>query len=415
MVKKIKSSVFAILDIGSTKVICFIAKIDISGRINIIGIGHNLAQGIKAGRITDIRAAEISIANAIETAETMAAESIKAIYVNISSNNLISQRISSELFIAGHEINDKDLNKLTFQVLDKFNEQELDVIHSFAYDYMLDGNRGIDNPLGMYGNTLAADFHVLLAPTNHLLNINNCITRCQLEVEGFISSSYATGIACLTPDEMNLGVILIEFGGGCTSISVFNKGHILYSEAVPIGGMHVSNDIARGFGSDYGNAERIKNLYGTVILTAADNNENIEIPISSSKYDVEMNVIKRSELVEIIRARIEEILDILQKKLEASDMAKYGGNKIVITGSASQLSGLKEMVAHTFSKTVRVGYPPELNGLSEDVGGIGFANAIGMLTHVVNHEFKNRVKQTNIANEKNVLSSIIQWFKEHFG
>lgn len=415
MAKKTKSSTFAILDIGSTKIICFIAKIDPMGRINIIGIGHNLAQGIKAGRITDIRAAEISIAQAVETAETMAAESIKSIYINISSNNLISQCISSELLITGHEISDKDMNRLMFQVLNKFNEQELDVIHSFPYDYILDGNRGIDNPLGMYGNSLAADFHVLSSPTNYLLNINNCIAKCQLEVESFISSSYATAIACLTADEMNLGVTMIEFGGGCTSISVFNKGNILYSDALPIGGMHVSNDIARGFGTDYVNAERIKNLYGTVIMTSADLNDNIEIPISSNKHDVEMNVVKRAELVEIIRARIEEILDITLKKLEAIGMSRYGGNKIVITGGGSQLSGLKEMVGHTFSKTVRIGYPPELAGLPENVGGIGFATSIGMLMHLANNESKGRVVKQQNNNNLGFFSNTLQWIKEHFG
>jgi cell division protein FtsA len=415
MVKKIKTSTIAIVDIGSSKVVCFIAKIDTFGRINIVGIGHNVAQGVKAGRITDIKAAEVSIAQAVEAAEKMANETIKTVYVSISSNNLISQCISSDLMVTGHEINDKDINRLVFQVLDKFNEQELDVIHSFAYDYVLDGNRGIENPLGMYGNTLSGEFHVLSSPTNYLLNVSNCFARCQLEVENFISSSYATGLACLTPDEMNLGVTLIEFGGGCTSVSVFNKGQMLYSDALPIGGMHVSNDIARGFGTDFMSAERVKTLYGTVIMTSADFDENIEVPISSNQHDTEMNVIKRSELVEIIRARIEEILDITAKKLEASGMIKYGGNKVVITGGASRLSGLKEMVGHVFSRTVRIGYPVELSGLAESTSGIAFSTPVGMLLHLASSETKGLSAHPAAANDQGPLSNIIQWFKENFG
>jgi cell division protein FtsA len=415
MVKKIKSSTVAVLDIGSSKVVCFIAKIDPFGRINITGIGHNVAQGVKAGRITDIRAAEISIAQAVEAAEKMAAESIKTLYVGISSNNLISQRISSELLVTGHEISDKDINRLMFQVLDRFNDQELDVVHSFPYDYVLDGNRGIDNPLGMYGNSLAADFHTLSSPTNYLLNINNCIMRCQLEVESFISAAYASGLACLTPDEMSLGVTMLEFGGGCTSVSIFNKGHILYSDALPIGGMHVTNDIARGFGTDFINAERIKNLYGTVVMTSADYDESIEVPISSNKHDTEMNVVKRSELVEIIRARVEEILDITLKKLEASGMARYGGNKVVITGGASQLSGLKEVVGHVFSKNVRIGYPIELVGLAESTSGIAFSSPVGMLLHLANSESKSRTGRQVPANDQGLISGVVQWFKENFG
>ncbi|MDF3047474.1 MAG: cell division protein FtsA [Candidatus Midichloriaceae bacterium] len=414
MVKKIKNSTVAVLDIGSSKVVCFIAKIDPFGRIAVIGIGHNIAQGIKAGRITDIRAAEISVAQAVEAAEKMAGETIKSLYVGVSSNNLISQCVASELLVTGHEISDKDINRLVFQVLDKFNDQDLDVIHSFAYDYVLDGNRGIDNPLGMYGNSLAADFHILSSPTNYLLNINNCVARCQLEVDNFISSAYATGLSCLTQDEMDLGVTMIEFGGGCTSISVFNKGHILYSDALPIGGMHVTNDIARGFGTDFFNAERIKNLYGTVILTSADYDEGIEVPISSNKHDTEMNVVKRSELVEIIRARVEEILDISLKKLQASGMDKYGGNKLVITGGASQLSGLKEVAGHIFSKNVRIGYPLELTGLAESTSGIAFSSPIGMLLHIAKTNSRGNGVQST-TNDQGIISGVMQWFKENFG
>ncbi|MFN8912545.1 MAG: cell division protein FtsA, partial [Alphaproteobacteria bacterium] len=180
MAKKIKTSTVAVLDIGSSKVVCFIAKIDPFGRINVVGIGHNVSQGIKAGRIADIKNAEISIAQAVEAAEQMAGETIKNINISISSNNLLSQRVAADLMVTGNEISDKDLNRLVFQVLDRFNEKDLDVVHSFAYDYILDGNRGIDNPLGMYGNNMTAEFHVLAASPTYLLNISNCIAQCQL-------------------------------------------------------------------------------------------------------------------------------------------------------------------------------------------------------------------------------------------
>jgi cell division protein FtsA len=413
MVKKAKNSTVAVLDIGSAKVVCFIARVDAVGNVHVTGIGHNIAQGLKAGRITDINAAEASIAQAVEAAERMAGETIKSIYVGAASNNVLSQRISSELMVTGHEISDKDLNRIIFQVLDKFQEQELDVIHSFAYDYILDGNRGIENPLGMYGNSLVADFHLISAPANYLLNISNCVARCQLEVENFISSSYASGISCLTEDEMNLGVTLLEFGGGSTAVSVFNKGHILYTEALPIGGMHVTSDIARAFGTDFLSAERIKNLYGTVILTSADHNESIEVPLAANQHDVEMNVIKRSELVDVMRARIEETLEIINRKLEASGMGRYGGNKVVITGGASQLPGLKEMVGHVFSKNVRIGYPVELSGLAESTSGIAFGTPIGMLLHVAKHEFKNRTGRASTAagDGTGMVAAVLNWLK----
>jgi cell division protein FtsA len=171
---KQKNSVVGILDIGSSKIVCFIARIISGTKIEIIGIGHNISHGIKAGRITDIKLAETSIIQAVEAAEKMADHRIKKVYVSLSSNNLISQRLSSDLMVTGHEINDKDINRLLFQVLDRYNEQELEVIHTFAYDYMLDGNRGIDNPHGMYGNKLTGDFHVVSTPATNLLNLSNC-------------------------------------------------------------------------------------------------------------------------------------------------------------------------------------------------------------------------------------------------
>lgn len=415
MVKKLKSSLISVLDIGTTKVVCFVARFTSHGQIEILGIGHHVASGIKAGRITDLRAAENSIAQAVEAAEKMAGERIKRVYVSVSSNNLISQCMSSDLMVTGREINDKDLNRLLFQLIDKYNDQELEVIHSFAYDYILDGNRGIENPLGMYGNHLTAEFNIVSTPRTYLLNIASCMARCQLEVENYISASYASGLACLTADEMELGVTLIELGGGCTSISIFNKGQMLYTDALPIGGMHVTNDIARGLSTDFISAERVKTLYGTTILTSADNNDVFEVPIATSEHDTEMNVVYRSMLVEIIRARIEETLEILLRKLNSSGMAKFGGNKIVITGGASQLPGLKEMISHMFSRTVRVGYPKNLAGLADSTSGIAFATPIGMLMHVMDYENGIIFSNPSPANEYGMLGAVGRWFKEHFG
>lgn len=412
---KPRHSVVSILDIGSTKVVCLIARISYAGKIEIIGIGHNGSQGIKAGRITDIKAAEISIVQAVEAAEKMAGERIKKVYLSISSNNLISQRLSAELMVTGHEITDKDLNRLLLQILDRFSEQELEIIHSFAFDYMLDGNRGIENPLGMYGNKLLGDFHVLSAPATHILNTNSCLTRCQLEVENYMSASYASGLSCLTPDEMSLGVLFIEFGGGCTSVSIFNNGHMLYTDALPIGGMHVTNDLARGLSTDFLTAERIKTLYGTVSQNNSHKfDEVIEVGAASGEGD--STNVNRSVLVEIVRARIEETIDIIMKKIDASGMSKYCGNKIVITGGASQITGMKDLVAEMFGKTVRVAYPRQLPGLAESTSGIAFATPIGMILHICDIETHySYSKSQRPANDQGTLGNIFKWLKDNFG
>ncbi len=415
MAKKQRNSIIAVLDIGSSKVVCFIAQFSLHNQIEVIGIGHNISQGIKAGRITDIKAAETSIAQAVEAAEKMAGETIRKVHVCISPNNLISQRVTSDLLVTGHEINDKDLNRLLFQAIDKFNDQEIEIIHSFAYDYILDGNRGIENPLGMYGNKLSADFHIITTPAPHLLNLTSCIARCQLEVESFIPSSSASGMACLTPDEMRLGATLIEFGGGCTSISVFNRGYMLYTDAVPIGSMHVTNDIARGLSTSFNNAERIKNLYGTTVMTSADYDEPIEVPGTGTRDESEVTTIHRSLLVEIIRARIEEIIDIIHQKLLASGMQGMGGNRIVITGGGCQIAGMKEIVGHIMSRNVRVGYPLSISGLADSTSGIAFTTPVGMLLNVTQSENKQAAASPSPANDSSPMRGLYQWFKENFG
>jgi cell division protein FtsA len=410
--KKQKNATVTVVDIGNTKIVCLIATTNLHNQLQIGGIGHNISHGIKAGRITDIKAAEKSIIQAISAAERMAGQSVQKIYVNISSNNLLSQRVATDLMVTGHEINDKDINRLLFQTIEKFSDQDLEVIHSFAYDYVLDGNRGIENPLGMYGNNLSADFHVLFTSANHLMNMNSCFAHCQLDIDGVISAAYSSGLACLTQDEMELGVTLLEFGGGCTSVSIFSKGHLLFTDALPIGGIHVTNDIARCISTDFVSAERIKTLYGTAIMTSADFDEQIEVS-TASLDSAETTIISKSELVEIIRARIEEILDIIKKKIEASGLDKFSGNKIVITGGGSQLAGMKEIINHIFSKNVRIGYPQKIEGLAESTSGVAFSSSIGMLLHVLNASNHKMFSQAP-ANDSTPLASMIQWLKENF-
>jgi cell division protein FtsA len=379
----------------------------------VLGIGHHVSQGIKAGIITDIKSTEKSIIHAVEAAEKMSGESIQRIYISIPSNNLLSHRVASEMIVTGHEINEKDLNKLLFQALDRYNDQDIEVVHTFPNDYMLDGNRGIESPLGMYGNKLSCDLHIISGQASTLLNTANCAARCQLEVEGYISSAYASGLACLTSDEMELGVVLIELGGSSTSISVFHRGNIIFTDGIPLGGMNVTNDIAQGLCTDFANAERVKNLYGSMIMTSADERETVEVPISKDE-DSEMNIVNKGMLVEIIRARIEEILEIIKTKLEDSGVNKLGGNKIVITGGTSQLSGLKEFISHLFSKTVRIGHPQMLDGIADSTSGVSFAAPIGMLIHVAESENATDPFGLKTSSNEGVLGKLMQWLKQNF-
>lgn len=406
---KQRSNIIGVLDIGTSKIVSFIARIGFHGKIEVLGIGHHVSAGIKAGIITDIKLLEKSIAAAVESAEKMSGESIQRIYVSLSASNCLSQIMSSEIMVTGHEISDRDEKKLFFQILDKFTEQGLEVIHTFAYEYVLDGNRGISTPIGMYGNRLSCDYHIISAQTSGLMNMVNCVARCQLEIDNYVCAPYAAGVACLHPDEMKLGVTLIEFGGSCTSISVFHNGHLVFMDSVNMGGINITNDIACILSTDFASAERVKNLYGTLIPTSSDKNEKIEVPISADN-DGEVNVVSKSLLRDIIKARVEETLEILKERSEIKGANSLSGNKIVITGGASQLSGMKELVSYMFSKTVRMGYPQNIDGLAESTSGPGFSTAIGMLIYSADAESSS----ISTNQETGLLSGVFSWFKENF-
>jgi cell division protein FtsA len=405
---KQKKNTIAVLDLGSTKVVCFIATVNPDNTIEIKGIGHHASLGIKAGNLTDIKAVEKCVLQAVEAAEQMAEESINRVYVNISSNNLLSQRLTSNLVVTGHEINDNDISKLLFQQLDRFNQQDMEVIHSFAYDYMLDGARGVESPLGMYGNNLACDFHIVSCPMNTLMNINNCIGRCQLDIENYIASAYSSGLSCLTEDEIELGVTLIEYGGGSTSVSIFNKGHMLYLDALPLGGSQITHDIARGLNTSFMNAERLKTLHGSAILV---NDERNMIEVSpDGEHEGEMTMVSRALLSEIINARLEEMNEIILKKLVASKMSRFAGNRIVLTGGGSQLIGIKELVSDMFGKSVRLARPRYVNGLAEITSSPAFSTPVGMLLHIA--ETETALNSLTTTTSKSPLTGLMNWLKQ---
>ncbi len=408
-----RNNIVAVLDIGSSKVVCLIAKLQTDGQLEVLGTGYHIAQGIWAGIITDIEAAENSIIQTVEAAELAAGERVKKIYVSISSNILLSQKITSDMNIVGREINYKDLNKLLLEMLNHYQKQPIEIIHSFVYDYMLDGNSGIVSPIGLYGNNLTCYTHVLSSPINTLLNITNCIAKCGLVVENYISSAYASGLACLSPDEMKLGVTLIEFGGGNTSISIFENGQLVFTDGIPLGGINVTNDIAKGLCTSFANAERIKNLFGGTVITTNDSSEVIEVPIGDLENN-EVNMVSRALLIEIIRARIEEIIELIAVKLNGS--GNQLNNKIVITGGSASIQGLKELVSHIFSTKVRLATPKSLLGIDPTINDLSFSTATGMLIHIAEQLSNNQYnrKGNNSKGENSIKRQFLNWFKNYF-
>ena len=407
----LKERIITVLDIASTKILCYIASIQ-EERIEILGVGYNISRGIRNGIISDLKAAKESIMQAVRKAEKQSGKTVRNVFLTLPSSSLISHRVYTTTIVSGHEINKKDLNRLLWQQSDKYTMQDLEVIHSLPYNYSLDGQRGIENPIGMYGDNLSAQFHNLSIPSNTLMNINKCIESCDLEVSDYLSSAYVSGLACLTEDELQLGTTFIEYGGGNTSISIFSNGRILYTDAIEIGGMHVTNDIAKGLCIDMQNAERIKVLYGTVNPHNVDHADVNDLHVMEE--DIDGDTIDKNMLVDIIRARIEEINEIIKQKLASSNMEKYAGNKIVITGGASELIGLKELTSRMFLKRVRVASPldKEIIANFNRYNSVANTTAIGLLLYIYN-DIKENHQDMN-QHDEGIVANIAQWLKNTF-
>ena len=376
-----KSSCIAVLDVGSTKVACFIAQIIDNKEAHVIGIGHQVSSGVKNGNIVDMDAVEASVRATVESAELMAGENVSHVSVSLAGIEPQSELISFDVSVAGNQINDSDLKR----ALDPawiYSQQSLDreVVHTLPVSYSIDGKRGIKDPRGMHGDKLGVNMHVITTPSSSVRNLETCVNRCHLEIGELVITPYASSLACLVKDEMELGSLCIDMGGGSTTISVFFDNQMIYVDSIPVGGIHVTNDIAKGLSAPLLHAERMKSLYGSAISSPSDDLEQIKIPLVGEDEN-ETTQIPRSLLIGIIKPRLEEIFELVKNKIIDSGFEKVLGRRAVLTGGASQLTGMTNLAAIMLDKQVRLGRPSEIEGLAESANGPGFSVCAGLIQH----------------------------------
>ncbi len=379
---KTRSELITGLDIGTTKVCCFIARGgDDDSAPRIIGIGHQVANGVRAGTIVDMAAAELAIRNAVHAAEEMAGETIRKVVVNLSGGSPISKTLRYEISISGHEVGDADVQRLVGPGRANTEGDSQELIHRLPIGFTIDGSRGIRDPRGMYGERLGVNMHLIAAEQGAVRTLHTCVARCHLDVEAMAISPYAAGLASLVPDEMNLGATLIDMGGGTTTIAVFYDGHLVHADSLPLGGVHVTSDIARGLSTPMIHAERMKNLYGCAMSSPSDDQEIIDVPLVGEEDRAEANHVPRSILVGIIQPRLEETFELIRSRLQISGFDNIAGRRVVITGGASQLQGVAELASRVLDKQVRLGRPLKVSGLAEATNGPAFATCAGLLIY----------------------------------
>ena len=420
-----RSGIIAVLDIGSTKIVCFIAQITPDNRLKIIGIGHQLAQGIKNGAISDIRLAENSIIAAVSTAEKMAGESIDKVVIGISGGLPNSVRVSEMVEISGESVTPRDIKRAIIKAKENFHDDMRRIIHAVPISFTVDDIRGVDDPIGMAGHTLTSDVHLITASESAVKNIANTVSRCQLDVQDYVISSHSAGLSALTEDERELGVTLLEMGGSVTGISVFYHGKNIFTDSVPYGGANVTQDIARGLSTSIACAERIKTLYGSAVPSASDEETLIEVTqMTEDGVDYAEEVsIPKSRLVEIIVPRMEEIFEMVKEKLNQNKILQVASQQIVLSGGGCQLVGLRELAMRKLGKPVRIGRPEHIEGMADSTMSPSFSAAAGLINYIsMNYHIYDKVEPINkymtgsgkVTQNNGLIGNVVGWLKENF-
>lgn len=417
---KAKDSIIAALDVGSSKIACFIGHVvDDQGSVEVIGVGHHAAKGVKGGTITDLSEVEEGVRQAIHDAENMAAREmdgypLRDVVVNMPSIYTESHPTSIDVDIMGHEVTEKDLRRAVVRAQKMHKDNEHTLIHSIPVGFAMDGHEGIDAPLGMRGRHMRVDVNLVAAESAAMSNLSRCVERSHLDLDGFCVSSYASGLSTLLDDEMELGATVIEMGAGITSFALFDRGTMIYSGSIPLGGEHVTNDIVQGMNTTLHDAERLKILYGSALATSSDEAEMLDIPQVDENGAIVTHHIPRSVLVSIIQPRLEEIFEMIKEKMDASGLMGRSSQKIILTGGASQIPGIRDLAQMILEHPVRLGRSVRLKGVPDAVSGPGFSAVSGLL-HYICERYDEQPHEVAARSEAlSLWERIRTWLRENW-
>lgn len=386
-----RSGIVTVLDVGSSKVCCIIGRLrpreessQLKGRthrVQVIGIGHQKSHGVKSGVIVDLDKAEQAIRLAVDSAERMAGLTVESMIVSLSAGRLRSESFSATVKLGGHEVTGADIKRVLLAGARQVLQADREVIHSLPVGFSLDGEHGVRDPRGMVGETLGVNMHVLTGDAAPLRNLELSVNRSHLSVERLVAAPYASGLAALVDDEAEMGAACIDMGAGTTTISVFNAGTFVHADAIPVGGSHVTMDLARGLSTRLEDAERLKVVHGSALPSGADNRDIVTVPAIGTDETEAPIQIPRSVMTRIIRARVDETLEILRDRLNGSGYGSIVGKRVVLTGGASQLAGLAEAARRILGRNVRIGRPLGISGLPEAAKGPAFSTTVGLMIY----------------------------------
>lgn len=410
--------VVAALDVGTAKTVCLIARLDTTidqsrPQPEIIGIGHQVSRGMRAGAVVDLDLAEASIRAAVEAAESMANVRLQRVLTSVTCGGPHSRSLHVELDLNGNAVSEQDMRRVVTHARRSFDTADEEVLHALPVGFALDGCRGIKDPRDMYGDRLGVDINIVSAQAGPLRNLSVTIERSHLDLAASVLAPYASGLSVLVEDERSLGVTLVDMGAGTTSIAVFAEGELQFTHVLPFGGQHVTNDVARGLSTSVEQAERLKTLFGSTLIGARDEKEMVEItPMGDAGRG---NVpVPKALLNKIIRARLEETFEHIGECLARSGYEPASGRQVVLTGGASQLTGAREIASQVLGRQVRLGAPPPLAGGGEAVTSPAFAASAGLLAYACRYADDPHLAELTRAASGERPSWLSKWFGEYF-
>lgn len=386
-----RSALVASLDIGTSKIACMIARLKpcspkdaLRGRshaVELIGYSQIQSRGVKAGAVVDLAECEQALRQAVSLAERMAKVRVESVLLSVSAGRLQGQLVEACADIKGGAVTSADVVRVTSTGMRHATPPGRTVLHALPVGYALDGVKGIRDPKGMVATQFGVDMNVVTADATVAKNLMLVVERCHLNVEAMAASPYLAGLSVLTDDETDIGAAVVEMGAGTTTIATFSGGRFVHANGFAVGGQHITMDLARGLGTSIADAERIKTLYGTVLTGGSDARKLLSVPTAGDSDRDAPQVVSSAMIANIVRHRAEEIFEMVRDRLAESPFAAEPRGRVVLSGGASQLTGLVDLASQILGRPVRIGRPLGFGRLPNEAKSASFAVPSGLLVY----------------------------------
>ncbi|HXF18033.1 MAG TPA: cell division protein FtsA [Burkholderiales bacterium] len=399
------------LDIGTSKIAAIVAEMKTEGGFEVVGMGSSPSRGLKKGVVVNIESTVNAIQRALEEAELMADCKIRDVWTGIAGSHIRSFNSHGMVAIKDREVAQSDVDRVveTAKAIPIPTDQQ--ILHVLNQEFVIDGQEDVREPLGMSGVRLEVKVHIVTGAVSAAQNIMKCVRRCGLEVNDLILQPLASSMAVLSEDEKDLGVCLVDIGGGTSDIAVFTQGAIRHTAVIPIAGDQITNDIAMALRTPTKEAEEIKRRYGCALRELADPQEMVEVPGVGERGSKKMS---RQTLAEVVEPRVEELYSLVQAELRRSGFEELLSSGIVITGGSAGMQGMVELGEEVFHMPVRLGLPSYAGGLAEVIRNPRYSTGVGLLMAGISQHQRHQIEKLQSGSIKQIVGRMKKWFETNF-